>query len=222
MARNDNLEPAETSNHDHDEGSQARGGRKRARTSYCWKYVKSYDPVRDHLRHRGKSRCTICKLWFSDRINASGWKRHLLKHGVKDPKDVRRFATESSAPSDSVGPILIQKTILNPLCQKEQEILDNAVVDFIVDSMTPYVNADKEPLAMMLSTFRPGYKVISSRTVCRRMVELYAILLPVLSAFLSDLPVRFSICIDGWTNWFKTASVEVFKRFLVLIMSWMA
>ena len=79
--------------------------------------------------------------------------------------------------------------ISRPISAMERDLLDSAVVDFILQSMTPYSQVDKAPLGALLSKFRPGYKVISSRTLCRRLVELYAIILSDLSKFISELPV---------------------------------
>ena len=88
-------------------------------------------------------------------------------------------------------------------------MLDNAVVDYILESMTPHLQADKLPLSNLLFTFRPGYRIISARTVGRRLVELYAIMIPLLTKFIEDLPVRYTMCIHGWTNWHQTVRIDI-------------
>ena len=184
--------------------SRTNGGRKRICTSYVWEHTRIYDNIRDHTRHKEQRQCRICKKWFSTKTNASGWKKHLYSHGIQDPAEI---SLQDNAIADQPGSL--QTQLYTAPLPKEQEVLDNAVVDYILESMTPHLQANKLPLSNLLSTFRPGYKIISARTVGRRLVELYAIMIPLLTKFIEDLPVRYTMCIDGWTNWHQTVRIDI-------------
>eukprot|EP00474_Spongospora_subterranea_P000839 CRZ01297.1 hypothetical protein [Spongospora subterranea] len=171
------------------------GSRKRHKVSYVWAHVRQYDADRDRNSNACKSQCRFCLHWFFASINASGWKRHLLNHGIKDP------ASQSDSSHNSSGLRLSKQTLLpSPPNPKETAFLHNSVVDYVVTSLSPHNVVECTAFKKLISTFRPGYILQSARTIDRRVLELYVITLPLIAAFLQDLPFKFSLSFDGWTN----------------------
>ena len=171
------------------------GGRKRQRTSYVWQNVRQFDPNRDEDSFEGKSQCRVCLKWYSSRINASGWKRHLLKHQIIDPADV--FTATSSGTASAT---MMQSSLRRKPGPKDLVLLHDAVVEYVIMSMSPHVAVERMPMAVMLDKFRSGYVPLSARTVGRRILELFMIMTPILTCFMQSLPHRFAIAIDGWSN----------------------
>ncbi|BBN16354.1 hypothetical protein Mp_7g05660 [Marchantia polymorpha subsp. ruderalis] len=65
----------------------------------------------------------------------------------------------------------------------------------------------------MVFTLTNGYEPPSTRTILRRITELYRILLPLLGMFFSKLDVAFSLTMNGWSN-------RNLKGFYVVTAQW--
>jgi hypothetical protein len=99
-------------------------------------HIKAFDPVRDHSWHTDEVRCIHCMKWFSQKTNASGWIRHLKKHGILDPDDADRGASESQFSGSGIAqPTSKQLQLVQPISTKEREVLDNDVVDLSQNSL---------------------------------------------------------------------------------------
>ena len=96
---------------------------------------------------------------------------------------------------------------MNP-SRKETEFLNCALIDCIVKCMLPHKIVEKEAFKVMLDKFRPGYRCPSARTVGRRILELYTIMIPGLKSLIENLSVKYSLAIDGWTNSHLTVLYE--------------
>ena len=115
-----------------------------------------------------------------------------------------------------IGPddhLAIQQCILRAPSRKEREVLDAAVTDFIVSTMSSHVLVDKPEFRKLVSALRLGYECPSSKTIGRRILELYTLMMPVIKTHFEKLPCKYSIAIDGWTN-------TLLKGYWIVVMHW--
>jgi hypothetical protein len=77
---------------------------------------------------------------------------------------------------------------------------ENAVVDYVVEGGTTLRGAGSPTFAKLVTTLTHGYEPPSTRTVLRRMNEMYCLMQPLIGKFFSTLDVSFSLALDGWSN----------------------
>ncbi|KAH8960164.1 hypothetical protein BDL97_06G117900 [Sphagnum fallax] len=140
--------------------ASAKSKRKRQKHQFPWEYVKDWQDG-DSAKHCGKRQCTVCRKWYSKSTNASGWKAHM-----KSAHDITGSNTTSSAPSSKY---------------------ENAVVDYVVEGGVTLRAAGGVRFKKFVVSLTNGYEPPSTRTILRRITELYRILEPLLAAFLCSL-----------------------------------
>jgi hypothetical protein len=77
---------------------------------------------------------------------------------------------------------------------------ENAVVNFFIGGDISLRVAGGTRFKELLQSLTNGYLPPSTRTIFRRIVELYLIARPLLAAFFSSLNVAISLTLDGWSN----------------------
>jgi len=77
---------------------------------------------------------------------------------------------------------------------------ENAVVDYVVEGGVTLRVAGGVRFKKFIVSLTNGYEPPSTRTILRRIAELYRILEPLLPAFLCNLNVTISLTLDGWSN----------------------
>jgi hypothetical protein len=90
---------------------------------------------------------------------------------------------------------------------------ENLVVDFVIGGDISLRAAEGKRFKELLQSLTNGYSPPSTRTILRRIVELYLIARPLLAAFFSSLNVTISLTLDGWSN-------RNLKGFYVVIAHW--
>lgn len=175
-----------------------RNGRRRPKTSWVWAHTAEYNPEKDEPKNKGKRVCSHCKEWYAASCNTSTWAVHLSKKHKIDPP------TAATCSSSQAHPVKKQTTMdslgLVAPSTNEQNYLTNAVTDWIIDSMSSHRAVESDALKAMLAKFRPGYELPSRKTIGRRVLEQYAISLPVVCDLFEKLDVRFNLILDGWPN----------------------
>jgi hypothetical protein len=73
-------------------------------------------------------------------------------------------------------------------------------VDFVISGGVSRRTAGGDQFRLLVKTLTQGYDPPSTRTITRRIVEVFAIMQPVVAAFFANLTVAFSLTIDGWSN----------------------
>ncbi len=178
-----------------DAGSTALAhNRKRAHGEFPWAHTHGWTEG-DPLAQKGKRQCNHCKKWFSSKTNCSRWKAHLSsKHSLSRAGS----DTASSAPGSD---ILVQ-TMLKPVSFPNHVIrkYENDVVDFVIGGDISLRAAGGKQFKELLQSLTNGYSPLSTRTILRRIMELYLIARPLLAAFFSSLNVAISLTLDGWSN----------------------
>jgi hypothetical protein len=136
----------------------------------------------------------VCRKWYFGLTNALGWKAHM-----KSVHDITDSDTVSSALSDNV---MFQSTLnskpmfLEPVLRK----YENVVVDYVVEGGITLCAAGGVCFKKFVVSLTNGYEPPLTRTILRRIVELYRILEPLLATFLCSLDIALSLTLDGWSN----------------------
>jgi hypothetical protein len=134
----------------------------------------------------------LCRVWYSGKTNASGWKAHLRrKQGISG----------SGKASSGQGTVLVQST-LDKIVFRDgvQRNFENAIVDCVVGGGISLRAAGGQRFKQLVVSLTNGYEPPSTRTILRRIVELFRIAEPLLSSFLRQLDVAISLTLDGWSN----------------------
>jgi hypothetical protein len=72
--------------------------RKRSTHDHSWQLTHEWTDG-DRANQRGKRQCTFCRVWYSGKTNALGWKAHMRsKHGISG----------SGTASSGQGTVLVQ------------------------------------------------------------------------------------------------------------------
>ncbi|CAM6073806.1 unnamed protein product [Sphagnum tenellum] len=74
---------------------------------------------------------------------------------------------------------------------------ENAVVDYVVEGSVTLRAAGGVHFKKFVVLLTNGYKPPSTRTILRRITELYCILESLLAAFLCSLDITISLTLDG-------------------------
>jgi hypothetical protein len=77
---------------------------------------------------------------------------------------------------------------------------ENAIVDYVVEGGVTLRAASGVHFKKFIVSLTNGYEPPSTRTILRRIAELYRILEPLLATFLCNLDVAISLTLDGWSN----------------------
>ena len=168
--------------------------RKRARGEFPWVHTHGWMEG-DPLAQKGKRQCRHCKKWFSSKTNCSGWKAHLFtKHGLS-------HSGRDNVLSAPCSDILVQTT-LKPMSFPDHVVrkYENAIVDFVIGGDISFRAAGGTRFKVLLQSLTNGYSPPSTRTILRRIMELYLIARPLLATFFSSLNVAISLTLDGWSN----------------------
>jgi Na+-transporting NADH:ubiquinone oxidoreductase subunit NqrD len=73
-------------------------------------------------------------------------------------------------------------------------------VDYVVESGVTLRAVGDVRFKKFVVSLTNGYEPSSIRTILRRIVKLYRILEPLLTAFLCNLDVAISLMLDSWSN----------------------
>jgi hypothetical protein len=77
---------------------------------------------------------------------------------------------------------------------------ENVVVDYVVEGGITLCAAGGICFKKFVVSLTNGYEPPLTRTILRRIVELYRNLEPLLAAFLCSLDIALSLTLDGWSN----------------------
>jgi hypothetical protein len=77
---------------------------------------------------------------------------------------------------------------------------ENVVVDYVVEGGVTLCAAGGVHFKKFVVSLTNGYEPPLTRTILRRITELFRILKPLLAAFLCSLDVAISLTLDGWSN----------------------
>jgi hypothetical protein len=130
-------------------------------------------------------------------------------------KSVHNITGSDTASSASSGNVMFQSTLSNkpvfpkPVLRK----YENVVVDYIVKAGVTLCAAGGVHFKKFVVSLMNGYEPSSTRTILRRIIELYRILEPLLAAFMCSLDVVISLTLDGWSN-------RNLKGFYVITAHW--
>jgi hypothetical protein len=134
----------------------------------------------------------LCRVWYSCKTYALGWKAHLRsKLGISG----------SGTASSGHGTVLVQSAlgkVLFPDCVLRK--FENTIVDYVVGGGISMRAAGGQRLKQPVVSLTNGYEPLSTRTILRRIVELFRIAEPLLSSFFRLLDVAISLTLDGWSN----------------------
>ena len=109
-------------------------------------------------------------------------------------------ADEQSALSAPPATLQLQQTIKGPLPPHVVRRFENAIVDYVIGGDISLRAAGEERFQQLVSSLTDGYVPPSTRTILRRIVELFSIAQPLLAKFLCNRDVRVSLTMDGWSN----------------------
>lgn len=107
--------------------------------------------------------------------------------------------TASSAPSVKVmvqSKLSSKPVFPEPILRK----YENAVVDYIVEGGVTLNVAGSARFKKFVVSLPNGFELSSTRTIMRRIVELYRILEILMVTFMCNLHVTSSLAFDGWSN----------------------
>jgi hypothetical protein len=173
--------------------SVAKSKWKRQKHQFLWEYVKDWQDD-NSAKHCGKRQCMVCRKWYSGSTNASGWKAHMKSaHGITN---------NNIASSALSGNVMFQSTFSSKPVFPEPVLrkYENAIMDNIVEGGVTLHAAGGVRFKKVVVSLTNGYEPPLTRTILRRIVELYRILEPLLAAFLCSLDVAISLTLDGWSN----------------------
>eukprot|EP00842_Homolaphlyctis_polyrhiza_P002297 jgi/Hompol1/3068/HPOL_006317-RA len=109
--------------------------------------------------------------------------------------------SENANESDEV--IMVQSMLTSYKLDIVDAILqkyENAVIECVVeDGVTRRATAD-DLFKNFICSLINGHEPPSTRTILRRMTELFRVLEPMLANYLSSLPVAISLTLHGWSN----------------------
>jgi hypothetical protein len=77
---------------------------------------------------------------------------------------------------------------------------ENVVVDYVVEGGVTLHAAVDVHFKKFIISLTNGYKPPPTRTILRRIVELYFILKPLLATFLCSMDITISLTLDCWSN----------------------
>jgi hypothetical protein len=172
--------------------------RKHKRSQFPWKHTREW-ALGDASNVKGRRQCIQCRKWFSISFNTSGWKIHLSKkRGIVSPRSGIAYSENSLSGS---GTHLAQRCISAAILPDRLLVkFENAVVDFVISDGLSLRTAGGDQFKLLVKTLTQGYDPPSTRTIVRRIVEVFAIMQHVVAAFFANLDVAFSLNIDGWSN----------------------
>jgi hypothetical protein len=151
-----------------------------------------HDPEGDRANQRGKSQYTLCRVWYSVKTNASGWKAH-----VRGKHDMNGNGTASSRQCTVLVQSTLDKVVFPDGVLRDFE---NAIVDYVVGGSISLRAAGGQRFKQLVVLLKNGSEPPSIRTILRCIVELFHIAEPLLSSFLRQLEVAISLTLDGWFN----------------------
>jgi hypothetical protein len=188
VASDDNNDNMQAAMH-----SVAKSKQKRQKHQFPWEYVKDWQDG-NFAKHCEKRQCMVCHKWYSGLTNASGSKAHM-----KSVHDIIGSDTALSASSDKV---IFQSTLSNKPVFSEPVLCkyENVIMDYVVEGGITLRAAGGNRFKKFVVSLTNGYEPPSTRTILRRITELYRILEPLLAAFLCSLNVTISLTLDGWLN----------------------
>jgi hypothetical protein len=101
--------------------------RKQSKHDHPWQLTHEWTEG-DRHNERGKRQCTLCRVWYSGKTTASGWKAHL--RGKRDNSG-------SDKASSGQGTVVVQSTLGNVAFpdvfpEGVLRMFRNAVVDYVV------------------------------------------------------------------------------------------
>jgi hypothetical protein len=168
--------------------------RKRLRIQFPWEHTREW-ALRDASFVKGRRQCIQCRKWFSISTNASGWKIHLFKkHGIGPPRS--GIACSENSLFGGGNP-LVQRSISAATFPDGLLVkFENALVNFVISGGLSLRTAGGDQFKLLVETPTQGYDPPSNRAIIRRIVEVFAIMQPVVAAFFSNLNVAFSLTID--------------------------
>ena len=156
--------------------------------NFPWEYFHDWQDG-DSAKHCGKRQCIVCRKWYTGSTNVSGWKSHMnTTHGITDND------TASSTPSVKV---MVQATLSTkhvfpePVLQK----FENAIVDYVVECGVTMRAAGSARFKKFVVSLTNKYEPPSTRTILKRIAELYRILELLPATFMCNL-----MAFDGWLN----------------------
>jgi hypothetical protein len=164
---------------------------KRSNHDHPWQLTHEWTKG-DRVNQRGKCQRTLCRVWYSGRTNASSWKAHLRsKLGISG----------SGTASSGQGTVLVQST-LGKVVFPDGVLrkFENAIVDYVVGGGIVLRAAGGQRFKKLVVSLTNGYEQPSTRTILRRIVELFRIAEPLLLSFVRKLDVAISLMPDGWGN----------------------
>lgn len=163
--------------------------RKRMKLDFPWSYTHPWVEG-DPIKSRNKIQCILCKKWFSPATNASGWKAHLhSQHSIT--------AAGGAEKCTGMQLSIEKKATYSPQTTTKFE---NAIIDFVIGGGISLAAAGGDDFKDLVHTLTNGYASPSTRTIIRRIEELFFIAKPLLADFFNILDVKFSLTMDGWSN----------------------
>jgi hypothetical protein len=178
--------------------------RKRSKHDHPWQLNHEWTEG-EHANKHGRRQCTLCRVWYSGKTNASGWKAHFRsKHGISG----------SGTASSGQGKVLVRSTLGEIVFPDGvQRKFENAIVDDVVGGGISLRAAGGQRFEQLVVLLTNGYEPPPTRTNWRRIVELFHISEPLQSSFLRQLDVAISLMLDGWFN-------RNLKGFYVVTVHW--
>jgi hypothetical protein len=165
--------------------------RKQSKHDHPWQLTHEWTEG-DRPNESGKRQCTLCRVWYSGKTTASGWKAHL--RGKRD-------ISGSDKASSGQGTVLVQSTLGNVVYPDGfLRKFENAIVDYVVGGGISLRAAGGQRFKQLVVSLTNGYELPSTRIIMRRIVELFRIAEPLLSSLLRQLDVAISLTLDGWYN----------------------
>jgi hypothetical protein len=118
---------------------------------------------------------------------------------MKSAHDITGNDIASFAPSSKV---MFQLTLSNKPVYPEPVLrkYENVVVDYVVEGGVTLRAASGVRFKKFVVSLTNEYEPPSTRTILRRITELYRILEPLLVVFLCNFNVAISLTLDGWSN----------------------
>jgi hypothetical protein len=131
----------------------------------------------------------LCRVWYSGKTNPPGWEaRFRIQHGISGS------GTASSGP----GTVLVQSTLGKVVFPDGvQRKFENAIVYYVVGGGISLRAAGCQRFKQQLMSLTKSYEPPSTRTILRRIVELFHMAEPLLSSFLRQLDDVISLTLDG-------------------------
>jgi hypothetical protein len=135
------------------------------------------------------------------------------QHRVLSPAARNSDDDVQSALSAPPAILQLQQAIKRPLPPHVVCRLENAIVDYVIGGDISLRAAGEERFQQLVRSLTDGYVPPSTRTILRRIVELFSIAQPLLAKFLCNFDDRVSLTMDGWSN-------RYLKGFYVVTANW--